>query len=161
MSISTKMIRYDKQALAEYDFGPVRDRVIAERGLTAASYAKHEGEMRRFFHLVGTTDGPTACLNKTVDEIWHQLVLFTPLYRDFCSSVFGEFVDHVPRTEHTPISVSAINNFVNDYKREFGSLDPVWLEDVPVDWKHAIEAAQAPEHIDFKWSGWPGRGALK
>ena len=149
--------KFSERRLAEFDFGPVRQRVMAEQGWDGAAYGRYETELRRFFTLVGTRDEPLAVLSLGVDAIWHQIVLFTPLYRKFCKHVFGHFVDHVPRTEFTPIPVAAINNLVNAYTERYGSLDPVWLEDLPPQDKALIAQARAPADLAFQWSGWPGR----
>jgi hypothetical protein len=150
-------IHFNEQGLREFDFRPVRERVMAEHGWDDSTYDRYEGELRRFFCLIGTCDGPLAVISRKVDEIWHQLVLFTPLYREFCQKVFGRFIDHVPRTAYTPIPVAAINNFVNEYMARYGALNPLWLEDVPARWKGSVEKASVGEGLDFQWSGWPGR----
>lgn len=34
--------------------------------------------------------------SKVVDELWHEFILYTREYRDFCDRAFGRFLDHAP-----------------------------------------------------------------
>ena len=34
--------------------------------------------------------------SKAVDAAWHEFILFTGYYRQFCQQAFGRFLDHTP-----------------------------------------------------------------
>jgi len=34
-----------------------------------------------------------------VDEMWHNFILFTPVYAKFCERFFGRFVHHIPTSK--------------------------------------------------------------
>ncbi|MES2014667.1 MAG: hypothetical protein V4437_02530 [Patescibacteria group bacterium] len=34
-----------------------------------------------------------------VDEVWHEFILHTELYREFCKTHFGTFIDHRPLSD--------------------------------------------------------------
>jgi hypothetical protein len=52
-------------------------------------------EYRNFLFVAGTSK--TECTpSAEVDEVWHQHMLFTRDYREFCRTVFGKFIDHNP-----------------------------------------------------------------
>jgi hypothetical protein len=53
-------------------------------------------ETKRFLFLCGTLPGkwsPT----KQIDEGWHNFILFTKDYAEFCQTHFGRFIHHNPR----------------------------------------------------------------
>jgi hypothetical protein len=37
-----------------------------------------------------------------VDLVWHEFILHTEVYRDFCLKHFGKFIDHRPFPSHAP-----------------------------------------------------------
>lgn len=49
----------------------------------------------RFLYICGTADGqwgPT----QTIDAGWHEFIMFTRDYTDFCQEHFGRYIHHVP-----------------------------------------------------------------
>ena len=67
----------------------VRDRLVGLKGMDPELYEAAEVELKRFFVLVGLEKKPLAMIGPVVDELWHQLVLFTPQYRAFCKKTVG------------------------------------------------------------------------
>lgn len=73
-------------------------------------------------------------VSNEIDEIWHTFILFTKEYEEFCRTLVGEYIHHVPNVESDRTDLSAIGNypkqaardFVDDYQKYFGELDPVW-----------------------------------
>ncbi len=52
-------------------------------------------DLKRFLFLCATQEerlGPT----DRIDEAWHNFILFTKDYRNFCTDILGKFVEHVP-----------------------------------------------------------------
>jgi hypothetical protein len=39
--------------------------------------------------------------SRIVDEAWHEFILFTRDYQDFCQKVFGQFLHHIPTESMT------------------------------------------------------------
>src|SRR5947209_5556023 len=97
-------------ALWSWDFGPIAERVLIEHPELTENYSKYELELRKFFGLIASRNIPIAMISPRIDCLWHALITFTPLYREFCNRVFGFFVDHVPRTRRTAIPEVAIWN---------------------------------------------------
>lgn len=56
------------------------------------------GEMKKFLYLCATNDGAMAP-PEDIDEIWHNFILFTGDYADFCKQVVGIFLHHQPLTQ--------------------------------------------------------------
>jgi len=67
-----------------------------------------------------------------VDEAWHQFVLFTKQYTEFCERFFGRYVHHSPSNAPEvalppPVPVATFAQFRERYEELFGSpLPDVW-----------------------------------
>lgn len=70
-----------------------------------------------------------------VDDAWHQFVLFTAQYVDFCQRYFGQYLHHNPsNAPEAPgrqvLKPSTFQGFRARYESVFGeSLPDVWLDD--------------------------------
>lgn len=149
-----------EQAIDTYDLSFVRENVSSGNSLNDEDLNKIELEFRRFLKLVLSEQGPLAVIDHRVDKLWHSFILFTPQYQRFCEDVMGFFVHHQPRTSKTPVSDEAIQNFVDAYRRRYGSLDPFWLEQLPPELRAGIVSGTVPKSPAFKWSGWTGKLTL-
>lgn len=86
-----------------------------------------EAEMRRDglvkFLIACRRCGPQVA-SESVDELWHDFLLFTAEYREYCSEYLGGFV------EHRPINGEGPSGYLDSRARLegiFGSLDDgVW-----------------------------------
>lgn len=83
-------------------------------------------EFKKYVAL-GVLYGPgQSMMSRKIDEVWHQFILFTPQYHEFCNKVVGRYLHHVPNTSYTKISNKATNNFVERYKETFGEIPEIW-----------------------------------
>ena len=60
-----------------------------------------ERELKRFLSLPfleRKPDYPFAPAVR-VDELWHDLILNTPRYREFCKATYGHYLDYTPNQE--------------------------------------------------------------
>ncbi|WP_280301506.1 glycine-rich domain-containing protein [Nocardia neocaledoniensis] len=93
-------------------------------------------EVKRWLVLV-TADGSVAwnMYSLRVDEIWHQFVLFTRQYTDFCTENFGFYVQHAPSNSpeielKVPRTPSTFDLFADRYRELFGEpLPDLWYDD--------------------------------
>lgn len=73
-----------------------------------------------------------------VDEVWHQFVLFTAEYAEFCSRFAGRFLHHVPDESLRPAGESgpapelSFAEFRADYEALFGELSAAWMDELSV-----------------------------
>ncbi|MBS0345914.1 MAG: hypothetical protein JSR69_05575 [Proteobacteria bacterium] len=66
-----------------------------------------EGELRTFFRAAHAAQGRMVSMpSQVVDVAWHEFILFTRGYRQFCTRGLGRFLDHTP-AEHMATPVSA------------------------------------------------------
>lgn len=69
-----------------------------------------------------------------IDEVWHQFILFTKEYAEFCQTHFGSYVHHcpsnAPRTEEEKsFETASLSMFRERYIQLFGSPPPDLWED--------------------------------
>lgn len=56
-----------------------------------------ESGLREWFHVNLLAEGkPISMPSQVVDVAWHELILFTKFYQDFCQKAFGRFLHHHP-----------------------------------------------------------------
>jgi hypothetical protein len=72
--------------------------------------------------------------SRRVDECWHQFILFTRQYFDFCKRYFGHYIPHSPgnapkATSAASIGTPTFQQFNDRYKELFGTpLPDVWYD---------------------------------
>ena len=61
-------------------------------------------DTKRFLYLCGIRKSgePILAPSEATDEGWHQFILFTKDYQDFCFSHFGRFIHHRLRRPEDP-----------------------------------------------------------
>lgn len=70
---------------------------FAQRNPQYAAQAKElELETKRFMYLAAVCPGLNLAPTKPIDDYWHQFILFTDVYEDFCQKHTGYFVHHNP-----------------------------------------------------------------
>ncbi len=69
-----------------------------------------------------------------IDECWHQFILFTRQYIDFCRDHFGRYVPHAPSNAPesktaTPAQRTTFKEFNQRYEELFGTPIPeIWID---------------------------------
>lgn len=139
--------------VGDYELPYLEQRLLSN-GWSRRRCAVALAEFRKFIALTGFVEPPLAMVGECVDEVWHELILFTPQYRRFCFETVGKFISHQPNTPLTPIPVEAIANFASAYNVYFGLLPNIWLEgDARAsNWLSGIPGSKPP----MRWSGWTG-----
>src|SRR5215216_7887469 len=90
-------------------------------------------EYKKFIYL-GTVSDFVVTPSKIIDMVWHEHLLFTKAYRDFCSDVLGFPFDHnpelIPMTDQTGTFNAQYLDTLELYKKEFGIEPPedIWSQ---------------------------------
>jgi hypothetical protein len=63
-----------------------------------------EKQYRLFIYLCSVCDGFMIVPNDMVDEVWHNHILFTHDYLEFCNQIAGKFIHHNPLIADCSIS---------------------------------------------------------
>lgn len=107
-------------------------------------------EVKRY--LVLTTADPTvawAMYSLRIDHIWHQFILFTRQYIDYCSQNFGRYIQHAPSTAPilkgaARLTPSTFGMFADRYEEFFGErLPDLWYDDKNVTLQRRIVNSRA------------------
>ncbi|MBI2573056.1 hypothetical protein HYV86_04315 [Candidatus Woesearchaeota archaeon] len=95
---------------------------------TKEAYQTGFSELKKYLAIAATSAGPVAMTSQEVDATWHQFILFTREYTQFCSDNLGRYIHHEPNTSTTTLSdmKASIENFVQAYETNFGRTHPIW-----------------------------------
>lgn len=67
--------------------------------LTECDAGQVHTEFCRYMYLVAKNPGVQFGMQSDlVDKYWHEVICCTALYRDFCNTLAGRFIDHAPGT---------------------------------------------------------------
>ncbi len=77
--------------------------------------------------VIGHSNGiGVAMTSPIIDEIWHQLILFTIEYHKFSQLLDKEYIHHTPNTKSFKFGPDAASFFYDTYKKYFGELHSIW-----------------------------------
>lgn len=121
-----EMAALEKLDAAKFPY--VREKLIKSGEVTAEEMDEVEREFKRFMALNHLGKGPIRMTSKKIDAFWHQFILFTRQYFDFCMLTFGHFIHHDPWTRETSnnLKTSSAANFEREYTAHFGPIPAVW-----------------------------------
>ncbi|GAA4396716.1 hypothetical protein GCM10023187_05160 [Nibrella viscosa] len=92
----TRIVAFDlDQPLSEYGFST---RLAHENCWTQAFTATAILEYKKFMYLAATTDFMVSP-SEIVDTVWHQHLIFTQSYTEFCG-LLGRTIQHIPSTHN-------------------------------------------------------------
>jgi len=126
-----------------FPMGRVLDRYMVYHDVSLTEAETQERELKRFLALCAIGGGKARYgIGKPVDDLWHELILFTKLYTEFCNIVAGKYIHHksrMPGASRPEADVLAMNAaFKADYKSAFG-------EDPPENYWHAMKECSHTE----------------
>ncbi len=91
-------------------------------------YVEAFTEFKKYVALNKFSSKPLGMTSKKIDEVWHQFILFTKEYGDFCRYYLGNFLHHSPDTPLTKSSKDFTINFFKAYGETFGDVPKIWKE---------------------------------
>ena len=109
------------QRMMNYDHPALKERMVVKIGWTPEFTDELFEEMKKFLYLCATNDGAMAP-PEDIDEIWHNFILFTGDYSDFCKKFVGTFLHHQPLTvaQRAQSDGSMVQNTLNAARMAFG-----------------------------------------
>lgn len=84
--------------IISYEHPALRERMQVKYGWSAEKTDEVFTEMKKFLYLCATNDGAMAP-PEDIDEMWHNFILFTGDYAEFCKGEVGFFLHHQPLTQ--------------------------------------------------------------
>ena len=79
-----------------YQFDPLIHRMVDKHGWSEDVTRACWEDLKRFLYLCAITPEPVAPTEQ-IDDLWHNYILFTMDYAEFCETVLGKFIHHRPR----------------------------------------------------------------
>lgn len=80
----------------EFEFEPLRHRMIDRYNWTNERYDEAFKGYKKYIQQVITTGKSVEPESADVDELWHNHILFTRDYLEFCKTYAGYFIHHEP-----------------------------------------------------------------
>ena len=109
-------------------------------------------EVKRFCVLAQSDDTKIWTMYSfRIDEVWHQFILFTKQYINFCESFFGRYIPHIPsnapKSETMNLAeASSFELFQSRYHELFGeSLSDAWYDERSVTTRRRVFNDRAAE----------------
>jgi hypothetical protein len=94
-------------------------RVACRRSFSSLERDRAGLELVKFLYLCAESDLPLAP-SEIIDDLWHEFILHTRDYANFCHTTLGTFVHHVPSTAPDP---SSYRRTLERIKVRFGIAD--------------------------------------
>jgi hypothetical protein len=127
----------NRQALIAFEAPYVVEKLVKNK--SAASDVEARAlfeEAKKYLWIVAhDREREYPIMSLRVDEAWHQFILFTREWREFCDCVLGLTVAHAPPTtlpppEGAPVRASVSREeFVARYEEEFGPIPDLWFDE--------------------------------
>ena len=110
-------------AWSEAPAAAVKERLTGKGVISTEEYDWYELELKRFFCLSAIMKY-VPMYNEKVDAIWHEMILFTKDYADFCEQFNGAMIHHTPTDKASKTKAAAIHERAV-YELVYGTLfDP-------------------------------------
>ena len=91
-------------------------------------------EYKRFVFL-GNLGSLNVTPSRVIDQVWHEHLLFSRAYREFCGAVLGRDFDHnpelIPANDQTDVFQSQYLETLDAYRTEFNAEPPADIWSVP------------------------------
>ena len=82
-------------------------------------------EFKNFVAVAVLVDDGVGMVSVDVDAVWHQFILFTPQYHEFCDEFVGHYLHHVPSMSDDDGKDDG-TRFLHGYEQLFGELPELW-----------------------------------
>jgi len=111
----------NKNVIRDYRNDQVIERYLHETPVERKYALQTFEEMKKFLYACSKSSEPLSP-SKPVDEMWHQFLLFSIDYEEYCEKYMDIFVHHIPSLDAKACS-SAYEMAQKKLKEIFGSID--------------------------------------
>ena len=114
-------------AIEEYDLWFVIERIKQKGEMAPDFISQAVQEFKKYMALIALGHTEIGMPSHEVDEIWHNFILFTREYSEFCEKACGRIIHHRPNTSRRPqLPAGSIADFVSAYTKFFGDPPSIW-----------------------------------
>lgn len=115
------------RVIEDYDLWFIIERVTSKGILSEHLAYEAVAEFKKYMALIALGHEDLGMHSSEVDEIWHNFILFTPEYAEFCKRICGHMIHHRPNTSRRPeLPPASVPEFKEAYTTFFGALPPIW-----------------------------------
>lgn len=152
-NIQVPILRPSLENMLAEDNPDVVRRYMDKLNLTKPEADLLFADTKRFLFICGTIPGYWVPPEK-IDTAWHEFILFTRDYADFCAGYFGRFIHHEPtRITENRLQLSDIRATLIAARELFG-------DDLSVNWvAHGLSVQDLISRQDLVVAGDPCSGA--
>jgi hypothetical protein len=112
--------------LSQHEAPFLKEKLLTEKVMTAEQYEENFTEFKKYIGLAWLHKKPLAMTSKSIDEVWHQYILFTRDYMRFCNDFYGSYFHHNPTIASRPDRTNGLENLVQLYNQTYGKMPAVW-----------------------------------
>lgn len=87
-----------RETALSYPLDHIRARYQHLHHVNAAQALRHERELKRYLVLCSEHPETSLPITPMLDEFWHEFLLHTRDYMEFCGKLGSGFIHHVPNT---------------------------------------------------------------
>lgn len=115
------------RVIEDYDLWFIVERVRSKGILSGRLADEAVTEFKKYMALIALGHEELGMHSSEVDEIWHNFILFTREYAEFCQKICGHMIHHRPNTSGRPeLHPTSVAEFTQAYTKFFGPLRPIW-----------------------------------
>lgn len=103
-------------------------------------------DMKKFLYMSANRHGQWSPPPQ-IDVAWHEFVLYTKDYANFCSKMFGRFMHHIPRSYLATNTKGGTWATIHVAREMFGELNKNW--DVPESMRPKSADAAVSQAVDI------------
>ena len=108
-----------------YEHPELIERYKRELGLSDAEAQSLFQDTKRYLYLCFVT-GKKLAPSAPIDQGWHEFLMYTKDYQDFCAQFFGTFIHHTPKPTLSPHPVIRVSDTNKLAMQHFGDLSDNW-----------------------------------
>ena len=136
------------EAIFNWDATHVRQSLLADNVIASECVDEAIVEFRKFLMCIVLSRvipvGSVGMVSKTIDEVWHNSILFTQEYFELSAEILGEgcYLHHAPAMQGNEFASPSKNSFPALYEHLFGRIPAIWgvqYENDSLIWQDAVQ----------------------
>jgi len=108
------------QEIESYDLWFVIERIMRKKTIKKDKLPAAILFAKRYFALKAIGHEGMVMVDDDADEVWHNFILFTREYIEFCEHIAGRYIHHTPETSKTALAPGGEETFWKLYHKYFG-----------------------------------------
>jgi hypothetical protein len=112
--------------LSDYKAPFVQEKLVLDGIFPMEKYDEAFTELKKYVGLAALHRKPLAMTSRTIDDVWHQFILFTREYHDFSQQFYGGYFHHAPNLPSKRENPALLDNFLQLYTKTYGAIPEIW-----------------------------------